>query len=610
MNVIEVQENLKDFSEEQLISEMQNPSGFAPQFLVLSEIQRRKRMRDSYNQAKAAQQPTVAQEVVNAAGVPQGGVMDMAQAMAPKSSMEQNTGVMSMYGGGLIEKQIGGDFALSLPSGARQAAERRRSLERRIQRLAEEEMRNMNPGLVGPALASRRISRPEYEEFYSDPNMPGYTDTIPGRIFDAEIEERKRIGQEAAALGADIPSVMQLTDEEVQMAGLRGAEQAASDPENYKRLASSALDAIVDTGKSAAQNVYDAIYGFGYDNQEAIDRGVAAAGAAGRAIQQGAETAYGSIREGLTNRELSAPQEGDTVLQRAGRDALGGIQSLASGIYDVAASPFRGAEEIGRYLGSSADAPEVPDAFIALDQAMARRGVRQDMERQLEMAQAVQSGAMTAEEANEALAMGVKPPVATPTGTASAADKTAGVIEVDPAAVPDAAPVTQIPAVPGRPGSEVTVTPLEERLVQMEEDRAKALEANKYIALAQAGLTLMGSNKPTFGEAVSEAGLAGLKAMQGAKAQYDKDVISLLNARAKVQQAQQKRVTDPLEYLKLAQQSERRAIDIQKILSGTEGSLMSEEQRQQLMQELIDVKNEARQYRLFGGGARVDRRVS
>ena len=34
MNVLEVQDALKDFSQEQLVKEMQMPSGQAPQFLV------------------------------------------------------------------------------------------------------------------------------------------------------------------------------------------------------------------------------------------------------------------------------------------------------------------------------------------------------------------------------------------------------------------------------------------------------------------------------------------------------------------------------------------------------------------------------------------------
>ena len=35
MNIIDIQDQLKNFSEDQLINEMQMPSGNAPQFLVL-----------------------------------------------------------------------------------------------------------------------------------------------------------------------------------------------------------------------------------------------------------------------------------------------------------------------------------------------------------------------------------------------------------------------------------------------------------------------------------------------------------------------------------------------------------------------------------------------
>ena len=48
MNIIDIQDQLKNFSEQQLISEMQTPTGSAPQFLVLSEIKRRKRVRDDF----------------------------------------------------------------------------------------------------------------------------------------------------------------------------------------------------------------------------------------------------------------------------------------------------------------------------------------------------------------------------------------------------------------------------------------------------------------------------------------------------------------------------------------------------------------------------------
>ena len=93
MNIVEVQDNLKNFSQDQLINEINQPSGMVPQFLVLTELGRRNRIKQDMEGRQAQNQPTVAQEVVSAAGVPQGGIMEMARSMAPKSSIEQNDGV-------------------------------------------------------------------------------------------------------------------------------------------------------------------------------------------------------------------------------------------------------------------------------------------------------------------------------------------------------------------------------------------------------------------------------------------------------------------------------------------------------------------------------------
>ena len=112
MNIIDIQDQLKNFSEDQLINEMQMPSGNAPQFLVLSEIQRRKRVRDDFSKRQAAEQPTVAEEAIAAAGVPQSGIAGMSEAMAPKSTMVQNAvgSAMpeAMRSGGLM--QFGNDI--------------------------------------------------------------------------------------------------------------------------------------------------------------------------------------------------------------------------------------------------------------------------------------------------------------------------------------------------------------------------------------------------------------------------------------------------------------------------------------------------------------------
>ena len=100
MNIVEVQDNLKNFSQDQLINEINQPSGMVPQFLVLTELGRRNRIKQDMEGRQAQNQPTVAQEVVAAAGVPQGGIMEMARSMAPKSSIEQNDGVQMMKEGG------------------------------------------------------------------------------------------------------------------------------------------------------------------------------------------------------------------------------------------------------------------------------------------------------------------------------------------------------------------------------------------------------------------------------------------------------------------------------------------------------------------------------
>lgn len=89
MNIIDIQDRLKDFSEDQLVREMQMPSGMAPQFLVLSEINRRKRVRDDYNKQQAANEMSVAEEAIAASGVPQSGIAGMSEAMAPQSSIAQ-----------------------------------------------------------------------------------------------------------------------------------------------------------------------------------------------------------------------------------------------------------------------------------------------------------------------------------------------------------------------------------------------------------------------------------------------------------------------------------------------------------------------------------------
>ncbi len=96
MNILEQTEALKDLPDQALVQEMQMPTGMAAPVFITAELKRRQRMRNEYKRREAQDMPSVAEEVVMAAGMPQGGIADAARAMAPKSSIAQNTGMNEM----------------------------------------------------------------------------------------------------------------------------------------------------------------------------------------------------------------------------------------------------------------------------------------------------------------------------------------------------------------------------------------------------------------------------------------------------------------------------------------------------------------------------------
>ena len=81
--------------------------------------------------------------------------------------------------------------------------------------------------------------------------------------------------------------------------------------------------------------------------------------------------------------------------------------------------------------------------------------------------------------------------------------------------------------------AEKTLT-LDEQLASMQEDLKKGREQDKWLAIAQAGLSIMASDKPTLGGAIGEGAGAGLQAYRDAQERYNEGVIDILNARAKL----------------------------------------------------------------------------
>jgi hypothetical protein len=72
MNILEIEDIIKGLPDQSLMQEAQAPSGQMPQFLVVSEIQRRADMRKRFqNQQQEMPQGTIADQIV------QGGIMAM-----------------------------------------------------------------------------------------------------------------------------------------------------------------------------------------------------------------------------------------------------------------------------------------------------------------------------------------------------------------------------------------------------------------------------------------------------------------------------------------------------------------------------------------------------
>ena len=105
MNIIKIQNQLKGVPDDTLVGYVQNPTGQVPTYLALSELQRRKEMRNSY-QANKPEEKSVAEDLVadaqpGIAALPEGQPMQQAMAPQPEMPMEQ------MAQGGLAELDTG-----------------------------------------------------------------------------------------------------------------------------------------------------------------------------------------------------------------------------------------------------------------------------------------------------------------------------------------------------------------------------------------------------------------------------------------------------------------------------------------------------------------------
>jgi len=118
-NLLEIQNALRSAPDQQLMALMQGANPTVPQWAVASELNNRKEMRMEQTRQEGLGQPTVLAQLTgaasastpqtNVAGMPQGVASGMAQSMAPKTNVNQNTGIATMASGGILKMATAGE---------------------------------------------------------------------------------------------------------------------------------------------------------------------------------------------------------------------------------------------------------------------------------------------------------------------------------------------------------------------------------------------------------------------------------------------------------------------------------------------------------------------
>jgi hypothetical protein len=560
MNIIDIQDQLKNFSEQQLISEMQMPTGSAPQFLVLSEIKRRKRVRDDFMKREAANQPTVAEEAIAAAGVPQSGIMGMSEAMAPQAavaeggigsimpqSMRSQTmpaptdDAIPMSEGGVIRANIGAFFN---PDGTPTVAGLKALI---AQESGGDPMARGSLDEVG--IAQIRPSTAIMPGYGVQSMFPEISALIgPGKKYDTNKMEMAEAVQKAYE-----------DNRELVDAGLIDVDKSMPFSQDYLTAMSKEFPddpsralAAYNVGPGAAaklENPADFDYvtsvlsrmGDDNDPDREVIPGVTVADLAQQDQEPGLFSASASTVNQSEDQVDNSPYAGD--VDRSGD----GYNLMRERGYSEA--EIQAAKEKG-----------IPPEFFEARDAMGEEGGVLSQEGSIDSSSFDPSdmrlrdksglGSVYPEDdriiGNEELNLGINPiPENLAVGNRSAegsgdrADYEAGLKKDEGQDSSDSAEEketsTQSPIISiGGDASTYRAGSLASEIKALQDKLDKDKETDKYLALAQAGLALMSSKEPTLLGAIGEAGVSGLTAFREAQDRYQEGVIDLINARAKL----------------------------------------------------------------------------
>jgi hypothetical protein len=509
MNVLELQDKLKNFSEDQLVNEMQQPSGSVPQYLVLSEINRRKRIRDDYQQQQQGQQSnmTVAQEKIAAAGVPQEGIAGLAESMAPQTDMTMNTGATP-------------DQTMPMPEAPAPMAEAQPDMAGGIASMAKggyvRRLQVGGPPSDGVVVRNGMQFTVNPDGSVTDPNGQLVTDpAVVADILGQEAPQEERSwGQRN--IGDPLRSFFQPIGDAAKEIGQPIGEAATElgQPIGEK------LEEIGQPIGEAMRGVFDAT----------AEEPVTAVSPSAPATV--AEPISPSVAERLDELGVSpedfaklTPEEQQFALEPTPGEVMQ-KRFAESGVppYDPG-DPGRG------FLIETF----APDRAKSLRESTERR--RQDQANRAAEEAATDSTAPQAT-TGQGLSFGLPSADTGIIDVGQRPDLSFGTAVTDSkATTTTSAPSSRTSSGGGGGGGGGGgAGSVDSQIIEMLKEREKRAENDKWLALAQAGMALMSSTQPTLGGALGEAGAEGLKSFRASRDEYDSAKMDLL----KTQQAMAK----------------------------------------------------------------------
>ena len=576
MNVLEVQDNLKNFSEQQLVKEMQQPSGSTPQFLVLSELNRRKRVKGDFEARQSQNQPTVAQDVVASAGVPQQGMMGMSEAMAPQSVESGGIGSMmpkTMKNGGEVEGYAEGGVVRAANGLS----------------LAD---RNMNPGNIRPAGFMGETGINSGYSTYASPEfglraMSRLSDTYASKGIgtirdyinryapptDNNKNNEAYANMVADALGVGVDDPVDFTDDNVKraimpaMAQFEGYKGDLGEDLINKGIAASKTDDVTKANDLlAGVDSFDPSNLFGINKRKVVYQG-------GEENKNSTSNVPKGVRPDFTIDSIPKNIREQKYLQELIKQRDVGKQQKRPILSDIINKEIEKEkdnqkpsilEEKLKPLGF----PPFPDPYaqnrdaqIAGLEGRSNQDVYSDgygIFTDVDPLENIKSKTIKENVTKDLIEQNKMPNVKKVGGSDDAVTKkilqnlgpsqeSLNQINNEDAFIGSDIPIvdelrSQVTdnsnKVTEKPKSKKTdttsLTSLEQELLNRQNQMKKDRDFDKYMALAQAGLSIMSSDKPTLAGAIGEGGTAGLEAFRGAQKRYQEGLNDILNARVKL----------------------------------------------------------------------------